>query len=717
MSSSTDPGAGKVLAQALFGPRGIVVVGASCRVGSVGRAVIDNIIAGKPEVPVFAINPHRLRRAGVRWHTDVAGLPDGAADLAIVVIPAAGVPEVIASLGRKGVRVVVVISAGLGLATVPGAAMLAAARRHGMRIIGPNCLGVLVPRAGINASFAAPGAKPGGLALVSQSGALTTALLDWAAARDIGMSAAISVGDMADAGFADFLGLFAADTETRAILLYVEGITDGPAFLAAAAAAVRRKPVIAIKAGRSQAAARAALSHTGALAGAYDVCHAALTHAGIIVVDTLEALFDAAWLLVEAPPLAGEALAIVTNGGGAAVLAVDALADRPGALATLAPTTVAALDPAMPPGWSRANPVDIVGDARPDRYGAAIMAVLRDAAVNALLVIHCPTALADSAAVADQVVACLAAARREGIDKPVIGCWLGDRNAARARSRLVRGGVPLFAAPEAAVAAFSALVLARRALVRARRAAARPPPAVTAAADDLVAARQVIARVRADGRRLLNEIEAKALLAAFGIPVVPTRLAPDVAAVGAACAGLGAPLVVKIVSPDMVHKSDFGGVVLGLSDARAAAAAARAMAKRLRAAFPAARLDGFAVQPMIRRTGACEVFAGIATDPVFGPVILFGAGGKAIEVIRDRSISLPPLAAADALAMIGDTRISRLLAGYRDVPAADQRAVAAVLVALSRLVLAFPEVREVDINPLLADASGVVALDARIVLG
>jgi acetyltransferase len=589
--------------------------------------------------------------------------------------------------------------------------MLAAARRHGVRLIGPNCLGLLIPRVGVNASFAHIGARSGGMALVSQSGALTTAMLDWAAARQIGMSAAISVGDMADTDLADFLRLFADDPETRAILLYIEGIVDGAALLAAAAAASRRKPVIAIKAGRSAAAARAAKSHTGALAGAHDVYHAALTHAGVVVVDSLEALFDAAWVLTEGPALAGEALAIVTNGGGAAVLAADAMANRPGTLATLADTTIAALDPAMPAGWSRANPVDIIGDAHPDRYAAAIGATLRDPAVAALLVINCPTGLADSEAVAAQVVATVAEARRAGIAKPVIACWLGDINAGRARAALVHGGLTLFTTPEAAVAAFSAMVQARRAAMRKPAVAA-----ATGAGDDLAAARQVIDRVRGDNRAQLSEIEAKALLAAFGIPVVPTRIAATVADVAGACAGLEPPLVVKIVSPDMSHKSDFGGVVLGLSDAAAAAAAAAAMQQRLATAFPTARLQGFAVQPMIRRAGANEVFAGIATDPVFGKVILFGAGGKAIEVIHDRSLALPPLGPAEALTMISETRIARLLAGYRDVPAADRDAVAGVLLALSRLVQALPEVSELDINPLLADAAGVIALDARVVL-
>jgi acetyltransferase len=710
MSSSIDPDK-TALAAALFAPRGVAVIGASQRPGSVGRAIIENILAAHPALPVHAVNPQPLTLPGAHWWPSAADLPAGAADLAVVAVPAPQVPAVLALLGERGVRVAVVITAGLGATTETGQAMLAAARAHGVRIIGPNCLGILVPRIRLNASFAHIDARPGGMALVSQSGALTTAMLDWAAARNIGMSAAVSVGDMADTDFADFLALFAADPATRAILMYIEGIVDGPGFLAAAAAAVRVKPVIAIKAGRGAAAARAARSHTGALAGAYDVYHAALADAGVIVVESLEALFDAAWVLTLGPPAPGEALGIVTNGGGAAVLAVDAMENRPGRLATLGADTIAGLDPLLPPAWSRANPVDIIGDARPDRYAAAIAAVLRDPAVDALLVINCPTALADSAAIAARVVETVASARAAGIAKPVLACWLGDANAARAQSLLVHAGLPLFTTPEAAITAFSALVRARRGTMR--TAAATP---TTAPPDDIAAARRIVDQVRSDGRRQLNEIEAKALLTAFGIPVVPTRLAPTVADIAAATAGLTPPLVVKIVSPDMSHKSDFGGVVLGLSDAAAATSAAAAMGERLARTFPTARLRGFAVQPMIRRAAANEVFAGLATDPVFGPVILFGAGGKAIEVIHDRSIALPPLTPADALAMIGETRIARLLAGYRDVPAANCDAVAAVLVALSRLANALPEISELDINPLLADAEGVIALDARILL-
>lgn len=673
-------------------------------------------MAGKPDMPVFTINPKVPKRAktgaDVQWLASLDDLPADTVDLAVVAVPAEKVPEAVAALGKKGVGLAVVISAGLKLGDdSPGADMMAAARAHGVRIIGPNCLGVLVPRAGINASFSHMGAREGGIALISQSGALTTALLDWASTRQIGMSAAISVGDMADVDFADLMMLFADDADTNAILLYIEGIVDGPAFLDAARAAAGKKPVIAIKAGRGEVAAQAARSHTGALAGAYDVYHAALSHAGIVVVDNLAALFDAASVLPMTPMLAGEALGIVTNGGGGAVLAVDALEEQPGHLAALAAATIEALDPVMPAIWSGANPVDIIGDASPERYAFAIKALLHDAAVDALLVINCPTALADSRAVADMLVDCVGEARAHGIVKPVIGCWMGDANAERARGLLAGGGVPLFTTPEAAVAAFSAMVRARRAAD-----AATVWGGEIGADDDLVVALEVIAGARADGRNRLSEIEGKTLLAAFGIPVVPTRLAADLAAVRAACEGLEPPLVVKIVSPDISHKSDFGGVVLGLSDACAAHAAAQAMEKRLRARFPAARLEGFAVQPMIRRADANEVFAGLARDKVFGPVLLFGAGGKAIEVIRDRSISLPPLMEASALAMIGDTRIGRLLAGYRDVAAADREAVAQVLLALSRLALALPQVREVDINPLLSDANGVLALDARILL-
>ena len=695
---------------ALFAPFAIALIGASRRPGSVGAAILNNLVAAGGPVKIIAVNPKEIVEEGVIWCNDVASLPMPC-ELAILCIPAAGVVRLIGELGRQGTKIAVVISAGITLGNGLRAKMLAAAAAYGMRIIGPNCLGMLVPRAGINASFAQCGARAGGLAFLSQSGALATAMLDWADARNIGFSAVISVGDMADVDLGDLVDLFADDSETTAILLYVEGIADAAKFLAAARKASKIKPVIAIKAGRCAAAGKAALSHTGALAGAYDVYQAAFAQAGIILVDTLDELFDAAAILGSVSRVAGDRLAVMTNGGGGGILAVDALDAESGILAVLSDHIVDELNAVLPVGWSGANPVDIIGDANADRYSAAIDIVLSDPNVDVLLVINCPTALSPPQEAVEAVVRSVTQARDGGSGKPVLGCWLGDQNVAGARKAFADAGIPLFDTPAAAVRGFSYLVQAENS--RKRSVEVLAP---TAPDEKVVEARELLADVAADGRTLLSEIEGKRLLALYDIPVAPTVLAASPDAVRDACATLTPPYVVKIVSVDINHKSDFGGVVLGLPDAEAARAAASAMEARVRAGWPNARVDGFAVQPMVRRRQAHEVFVGIACDPTFGKMIMFGAGGTAIEVLHDRSIALPPIDAAMASQMISQTRISRLLAGYRDVPGADVQAIERVLLAMSEMAMTLPEISELDVNPLLANAEGVIALDARVVL-
>lgn len=691
---------------ALFAPRAVMLVGASRNPQSAGAAVLRNLIAAKPGFAIHAVNPHRVDVEGALWSPSVEAVPESC-ELAVIAVPAPQVPPVLSQLGRKGTRLAVVISAGLNHENGLRQQMLEAARESDIRIIGPNCLGALVPRIGLNASFATSDALPGKLAFLSQSGALATAILDWAQARSIGFSAVLSVGDMADAGLDELVTLFADDPETSAILIYLEGLTDGRSFLKAARAARIRKPIIALKAGRSAAAARAAKSHTGALAGAYDVYRAAFRQDGIVVVETLEELFDAAAVLGRVSLPQGDRLGIVTNGGGAGILAVDALAGRPGQLATLSDATLDRLDAMLPAGWSHANPVDIIGDAPPDRYRGAIEAVLADNGVDALLVMNCPTALADGVGVVRATVATVRAAHS---DKPVLACWLGESNARMAREGLADAGIALFETPDDALRGFSYLVQARDG---GKRLAVEVSPVADA---PLAKAKQLISNVRADGRTVMSELEAKTLLGLFGVPVVPTRQVETPAAVTTACVELTAPYAVKIVSPDLTHKSDIGGVVLGLSDAQAARAAAEAMLERIRASHPGARIQGFSVQPMIARKQAHELFAGIATDPTFGPVLMVGAGGTAVEVLADRAIRLPPLDRAEAEAMLSETRISRLLSGYRDVAATKRGAIVDVLLALSDLALALPDIAELDVNPLLADAEGVIALDARVLL-
>lgn len=696
---------GRNFLQPLLNPQSVMLVGASAEEGSVGCAILHNLLAGSPAYTVHAVNPHPLDVEGARWSPDVASVPEPC-DLAVVAIPARFVPDTIAAIGAKGTRLAVVITAGLTEDNGLLSRTMEAARAGGVRLLGPNCLGALVPRSGLNASFAPTAALPGRLAFLSQSGALVTAMLDWAKARQVGFSAVLSIGDAADVSLAELVLALGDDPQTDAILIYLEGLVDGRAFLRAAQEVRDHKPVIVLKAGRSQEAARAARSHTGALAGAYDVYRAAFRQSGIVTVETLDELFDAASVLSRGTQCAGDRLGIVSNGGGAGILAVDELAGVPGNLAELSAQTIAHLDDLLPPGWSRANPVDIIGDAPPERYGGALAAVIEDDGVDAVLVMNCPTALAAGEAVVREVVRTV---DRTRADKPVLACWLGENNAHLAREAFARAEIALFETPDDAVRGFSYLA----------QAAARSPVAASdriADAAVVASAKALVARVRADGRRTFSEVEAKELLDLFGVPVVPSVQVVTPAEVAAACKDLAAPYVVKIVSPDLTHKSDIGGVVLGLADAAAAQAAAEAMFERIRTRRPAARIDGFSVQPMIRRKQAHELFAGIATDPTFGPILMVGAGGTAVEVLADRAIRLPPLDVAQAEAMLAQTRISRLLAGYRDVPATKREPIVATLLALSDIADAMPEIAELDINPLLADAEGAVALDARVIL-
>ncbi|MEI9928115.1 MAG: bifunctional acetate--CoA ligase family protein/GNAT family N-acetyltransferase [Sphingomonas sp.] len=689
--------------EGLFHPRSVAVIGGSSRPGSLGELVLSNILDGGFEGAVFAVNPRRVEREGAEWVDSIAALPE-APDLAVIVTPAHTVAGIVRALGARGTRAAVVISAGLDAGAKQE--LLDAAKPYLLRIVGPNCLGALLPQAKLNASFAPRKAAPGRVAFVSQSGALVTAMLDWAADRHVGFSGIVSVGDMADVDLGDLIDMFAADPRTDAILLYVEAVTNPAKFMSAARAASRVKPVIAIKAGKSAASGKAAMSHTGALVGAYDVYEAAFRRAGIILVDSLTELFDAAQVLCRHRSAPGERLAIVTNGGGAGVLAADALLKTGGRLAALAPETIAALDPYLPSEWSRANPIDVIGDAHADRFARAARAALDDADVDALLVMHCPTAVETGTDIARGLVAALPAPSV----KPVIACWMGPRNADAARALFDAAGIPLFDNLDDAIAGFGYLLQAREG----QRALMRAPASVTVAATDRARAREIIAAARAGGRTMLDALESKTLAAAYGVPVVQAKRALTAAAVADACAGMPAPYAVKLISPQFAHKSDVGGVSLGIATAAAAVAAAEAMAERLAREHPEATIAGFEIEPMIERPGAQEVIVGIAEDATFGPVLAFGAGGKAVELLHDRALGLPPLDDALARDMIDRTRIARLLAGYRDVPAADVAGVVGVLNALSAIAVDLPDVIELDINPLLVDAKGVIALDARI---
>lgn len=695
----------------LFKPRSVALVGASPRLGSVGLITAQNLLSGGFSGPVQFVNPKHATIAGHRCYPTVAALPD-APDLAVLVTPPQTIPQLISELGEKGTRAAVVITA--GVRDTLKQAMLDASRVHTLRIQGPNCVGLMLPRIGLNASFS-PQPLAGDIAFVSQSGALITGIVDWAQGRNIGFSHVISLGDMADVDFGDVLDHLAADATCRSILLYMESATHAPKFMSAARRAARSKPVVVVKTGRSETGARAALSHTGALAGADAAYDAAFRRAGLLRVRELEDLFSAAEMLARHARIPGERLAIVTNGGGAGVMATDRLGDLDGTLAVLSEQTRAALDSVLPPTWSRGNPIDIIGDADAERYGRALEIVLGADETDAVLVMNCPTSLASNSKIAEKVVKAVEQRRAAGKPvKPVLATWLGDRASREGRRLLTTKNIANFATPADGVDGFMHLV--RHA--RVQQALMRTPPSLpeelTFESDK--AATTISAAIGA-GRATLSEVEAKALLAAYGIPVVPTAIASNPAEVGRMAGPIIAEhgaCVVKILSDDISHKSDVGGVRLGLEHHDEAQRAAADMLERIGRLMPQAAIEGFTVQPMIRRPRAHELILGMSVDPTFGPLMMFGAGGTAVEVLRDTAHALPPLDLKLAREMMQQTRVWRLLQGYRDRSAADIDGIAEVLVRLSYLVVRHPEMREIDINPLLADDKGTIALDARV---
>ncbi len=693
---------------ALFKPNVIALIGASNEPGSVGAVLARNLYTGGFEGPILSVNPYAASIGSVLSYPNIAALPI-APDLAVVATPAASIPEIIAELGRRGCRAAVVITAGLSAPSGDAGvtlkqAMLDEAKPHLLRIVGPNGLGFLSPTIGLNASFAQSTPARGDLAVLSQSGAVLTAMIDWAAANGVGFSHIVSLGDMADVDFGDLLDHLALDPATRSILLYVETITNARKFMSAARLAARLKPVIVVKGGRSAAGGRAALSHTGALAGSDAVYEAAFRRAGLLQVDTLAELFEAARTLTSHTGDASGELLIVTNGGGGGVLAVDEAERRGVALATLSPQLTEQLGAVLPKSWSRGNPIDILGDADGERYRQALEIVAGAAGSATILAMNCPSGVADSADCA-RVVADVARTR------PLLACWMGEQTAKAGRDVLTRAGVPVYDTPETAVRALSHLQRRRRNL----EGLLRTPPPRRGLAVDRAAARAVVASVLGEGRSLLSAPEAKALVRAYGVPVLEGLTATDPQGAAEAAKRLGPKVALKILSPDITHKSDVGGVALNVEQADVAAIA-EGMLRTVRTAAPEARLEGFAVEAIAPEDYGVELIVGLNDDRTFGPVLLVGAGGVAVELLDDKALALPPLNLTSAREMIAKTRVSRLLTGYRNVPPVDLDAVAAVLVALSDMVVDLPELVELDINPLRVGPLGVVAVDARAVV-
>ena len=697
-------------------PRSVAVIGVSDEAGSVGQKLTENLFAGGVTAsgfagPIYLVNPKHRLIGGRECFASIDELPE-TPELAVIATPPNTIPALIGALGEKGTRAALVITAGLGPELRQ--AMLNAAQPTCLRIIGPNSLGLWVPGIGLSANFGMARPAPGKLAFLSQSGALVGGVLDWAASHGVGFSTVVSMGDMADVDVGDLLDYLAADIATDAILLYLETIPSARKFMSASRVAARAKPVMVIKSGRSKDSARAAATHTGALAGSDAAVASAFRRAGLVRVDDLEELFIAAETLTNLKPISGNELLIVTNGGGAGVLAVDDLIQSGGSLAKLSPDLIAQLDAILPKTWSRANPIDIIGDATPARYAAAMDAVLGSAQASAILVMNCPTALASSSDAAQAVIDTVATHQGQGRMPPILTNWLGDKAAAGARAKFQAAGIPTYESPRDAIKGFGFLwqyTKAQEVLMR------TPPREADLSEIDSEAALQVMRAAGRNGRALLTEPEAKAVLTAYGIPTVPTRVAASLQEVEEIARDLlkRAPsLAIKVLSEDISHKSDVGGVRLGLRSAADARAAAEAIGEQVAKSRPDARLEGFTVQPMIVRPNAHELLLGVLDDRLFGPVILFGAGGTATEIVQDTAVALPPLDLELARDLMQQTRIFKLLKGYRDRRPADLEAIANTLVRLSQLVVDRPAIRELDINPLLADETGVIALDARI---
>ncbi|HEX9626204.1 MAG TPA: bifunctional acetate--CoA ligase family protein/GNAT family N-acetyltransferase [Acidiferrobacterales bacterium] len=693
----------------LFAPRSIAVFGASARADAVGTVVFRNLLEAGFRGELHAINPKYESVQGRPCHPDIEHLGH-AVDLAVIATPARGVPEIVRRCGEAGVRAAVILSAGFGESGAEGerleAELLEHAQRLRMRIVGPNCLGIIRPELGLNATFSNNQALTGHMAFVSQSGALCTAVLDWAEQHGIGFSAIVSLGDAADVDFGDVLSYLALDPQTRSILLYVEGLRNARGFLSGLRIAARLRPVVVVKAGRHAEGSRAAVSHTGAMVGGDDVFHAALRRAGAVRAYTFEQLFSAAAILSSRPyRINGNRLAIVTNGGGPGVMAADHAVEMQVAVAGLGPDTLAALDAALPPHWSHGNPVDVLGDAGPERYRRAVELCLADPNVDGVLAMLTPQAMTRPLAAAETVVE----AAKTG-PKPVLTCWMGGHQVDEARALFDRQQIAHFDTPEASVEAFSYLAsyrLNQELLMQV------PDSLGRRSEPDREGAQLIIQEALGAGRSLLTPLETQAVLKAFGVPVLTSIAAGSANEALVVAESLGFPVAMKIHSPDITHKSDVSGVRLNIRSAAAVRATYNDLLAAVRDKRPEAKIQGVIIEPMHDRPHGRELIVGVVRDPVFGPAIGFGAGGTAVEVMQDRFVSLPPLNRVIAAQMIERTRVSRLLGNFRHMPAVNREALENVLLRVSELVCELPEVIELDINPLIVDERDAVAVDAR----
>jgi acetyltransferase len=697
---------------AVFEPRTVAVIGATETTGSVGRSIFWNLKNGPFGGKVFPVNPRRSKVLDIDAYPSIEAVPKPI-DLAVVVTPAPTVPDVIGECALAGVKAAVIISAGFKEIGPAGADLerrvLEQARRGRMRLIGPNCLGVMRPASGLNATFASQIARPGNVGFLSQSGALCTSVLDWSLRVEVGFSAFVSIGSMIDVGWGDLIDYLGDDPDTKSIVIYMESIGDARSFLSASREVALTKPIIVIKAGRTEAAAKAAASHTGSLSGSDDVLDAAFRRVGVLRVDSISQLFDMAEVLAKQPRPRGPKLAIVTNAGGPGVLAADALIENRGQLATLSSQSIEQLDAFLPAAWSHNNPIDILGDANPERYARTLAVTTQGPNIDGFLVILTPQAMTDPTATARELQAYANVAR-----KPMLACWMGGAAVEPGEQILDRAGIPTFAFPDSAAQAFTLMWRSHDNLQ-----ALYETPSLATDADGTPNARAaaglIVAAAREQGRTVLTEVESKQILAAYGIPTVETKVAATEGEAAAAASVIGFPVVLKLFSHTITHKTDVGGVQLNLSDAAAVRQAFREIEHAVLERAGPGHFQGVSVQPMIKLDGY-ELILGSTLDPQFGPVLLFGAGGQLVEVIKDRALALPPLNTTLARRMIEQTKVYKALQGVRGRPPVDLPALEQLLVVFSRLVVEQRAIKEIDLNPLIASPERTLALDARVIV-
>ena len=704
--------ASKTGLDALFLPDSVAVIGATERPGTVGRTVVENLLHPSFQGKVYAVNSRHSEICGLKAYPSIGNVPESV-DLAVVATPAPTVPRIIGECVDAGVKSAVVISAGFRERGSEGVELERQIQeqllRGSMRLLGPNCLGIMNPTIGLNATFAKDAPRPGNVAFLSQSGALLTAILDWGQQEQVGFSAIVSSGSMLDVGWGDLIYHFGDDPHTHSILLYMESVGDARSFLSAAREVALRKPVIVIKAGRSEAASRAAASHTGALTGSDEVLDAAFRRSGVLRVLTIADLFYMAEVLSKQPRPNGSRLTILTNAGGPAVLATDALIANGGQLAIPSEKTLQALDGFLPSHWSHNNPIDILGDADSERYAKALEIASNDPNSDGLLVILAPQGMTDPAAVAERLKP-----HAKSSGKPVLTSWMGGAGIASGDAILNAAGIPTFPFPDTAARAFTYMWRYSYNL----RGLYETPTLAEGQELDSTSRRRVetlLETARSHGRVLLNEVESKQILAAYGIPTVQTRIAHTEDEAVRCASDIGYPVVLKIFSEMITHKTDVGGVELNLEDEPSVRSAFQAIKSSVAKTAGPDHFSGVTVQPMVRLEGY-ELILGSSVDPQFGPVILFGSGGPLVEVYRDHALALPPLNTTLAQRMMEQTRIFTALKGVRGRKPIDLAALAGLLVRFSQLVVEQPWISEIDINPLLASPQQLLALDARVVL-